>query len=57
MITFIAQIKLVSSKTLVSNDKEIEIKIRTNEETAIDLHKWQGEKLVRVQIDEHKHTE
>ena len=55
MIKFVAEIKLVSSKTLVSNDREIEIRLRTNDDSALALTQWQGEKLVEVNVNQYNH--
>jgi hypothetical protein len=36
----------------MSNDTEVEIKLRTDDLNVLNLAQWQGEKLVTVKIDE-----
>lgn len=52
MTKFVAQIKLVSCKSLVSGDREFEVKLRTADVAASELINMQGEKLVSVDIIE-----
>lgn len=47
---FLAQIKKVTIKETVSNDKEVKVEIVTDDTTAVELQKFIGEEVVRVEV-------
>lgn len=49
-VQFLAQIKKVTIKETVSNDKEVKVEIITDDTTAVELQKFIGEEVVRVEV-------
>jgi len=49
-VQFLAQIKKVTIKETVSNDKEVKVEIITDDTTAVELQKYIGEEVVRVEV-------
>jgi hypothetical protein len=47
---FQAQIKSVTIKETVSNDKEAKVQIITDSETAVELQKYIGEEVVTLEV-------
>lgn len=47
---FPAQIKSVSIRETVSNDKEVKIVIVTSDVTAVELQKYIGEEVVTLEV-------
>lgn len=50
-IEFIAVVKEVKSKALVSLDKSARIILETEDLSVLDIGKWGGDELVRVKIE------
>ena len=49
-VQFLAQIKKVTIKETVSNDKEVKVEIITDDTTAVELQKYIGQDVVRVEV-------
>ncbi len=49
-ISFVAQVKEVKSKALVSLDKSARILLETENLDILDIGKWGGDELVKVSI-------
>lgn len=47
---FLAQIKKVTIKETVSNDKEVKVEIVTDDTTAVELQKFIGEEVIQIEV-------
>ncbi len=50
-IEFIAEVKKVEAKTLISLDKAARIILETANLTILDVGKWRGDEVVKVTIE------
>lgn len=51
MIEFLAEVREVKSKKLVTNDIEYTVKLNTNEQSILELAKLPADQLVKVKIE------
>jgi hypothetical protein len=47
---FTAQVKQVTIKETVSNDKEVRVVLITDDESAVSLQKYIGESVIQVEV-------
>lgn len=50
MIEFLAEVREVKSKKLVTNDIEYTVKFNTNEQSVLELAKLPADQLIRVSV-------